>query len=216
MVLVGLYMLYLMVVAWLRPAAAPAIPRHELGGDWREVWRRTGRALVPPIVLIIAVLGSILAGIATPDRGSGGRRCGLAHSCGRAARAGGPHEVAAQRRRRPALRRRPRLDRDDDPGQPVRPGGCAGWHRRADRRRLHLLRASRLRHRHEPLAGLALGRSRGGDAVHHADQRHGVRDPDRRRPLLSGLPGSRRRRHGARGAFERAGGASSARCSWSC
>ena len=66
MVLVGLYMLYLMVVAWLRPKAAPAIPREELGGEWRDVWRRIGRALVPPIVLIIAVLGSILGGIATP------------------------------------------------------------------------------------------------------------------------------------------------------
>ena len=66
MVLVALYMLYLMVVAWLRPKAAPAIPREELGGEWREVWPRIGRALVPPIVLIIAVLGSILGGIATP------------------------------------------------------------------------------------------------------------------------------------------------------
>ena len=66
MVLVALYMLYLMTVAWLRPQAAPAIPRGELGGDWRVVWRSTGRALVPPIVLIIAVLGSILGGIATP------------------------------------------------------------------------------------------------------------------------------------------------------
>ena len=66
MVLVALYMMYLMGVAWLRPAAAPAIPPEELGGDWREVWRRTGRALIPPIVLIIAVLGSILGGIATP------------------------------------------------------------------------------------------------------------------------------------------------------
>ena len=66
MVLVALYMLYLIVVAWLRPAAAPAIPRDELGDDWRELWRRIGRALVPPIVLIIAVLGSIVAGIATP------------------------------------------------------------------------------------------------------------------------------------------------------
>ena len=66
MVLVGLYMLYLIVVAWLRPAAAPAIPRGEPGDDWRIAWRSTGRALVPPIVLIVAVLGSILAGIATP------------------------------------------------------------------------------------------------------------------------------------------------------
>ncbi len=66
MVLVGLYMLYLMGVAWLRPAAAPAIPHAELGRDGRSAWGRTGRALVPPIVLIVAVLGSILAGIATP------------------------------------------------------------------------------------------------------------------------------------------------------
>jgi TRAP-type mannitol/chloroaromatic compound transport system permease large subunit len=31
-----------------------------------ELWRRTGHALIPPFVLIIAVLGSILAGVATP------------------------------------------------------------------------------------------------------------------------------------------------------
>ena len=66
LVLVGLYMLYLMGVAWLRPAAAPAIPHAELGHDGRSAWARTGRALVPPIVLIVAVLGSILAGVATP------------------------------------------------------------------------------------------------------------------------------------------------------
>ena len=66
MVLVALYMLYLAGVAWLRPAAAPAIPRGELGDDWRVVWRQIGRALVPPIALIIAVLGSIMGGIATP------------------------------------------------------------------------------------------------------------------------------------------------------
>ena len=66
LVLVGLYMLYLMGVAWLRPAMAPAIPRGELGQDQREVWRGIARAMVPPIVLIIAVLGSILAGVATP------------------------------------------------------------------------------------------------------------------------------------------------------
>ena len=103
MVLVGLYMLYLMVVAWLRPAAAPAIPRGELGGDWREVWRRTGRALVPPIVLIIAVLGSILAGIATPTEAAAVGAVGslilagarLAPEGGRFARGGGGPLYAA-------------------------------------------------------------------------------------------------------------------------
>ena len=103
MVLVGLYMVYLMVVAWLRPAAAPAIPRGELGGDWREVWRRTGRALVPPIVLIIAVLGSILAGIATPTEAAAVGAVGslilagarLAPDGGRFARGGGGPLYAA-------------------------------------------------------------------------------------------------------------------------
>ena len=99
MVLVGLYMLYLIVVAWLRPAAAPAIPRGELGDDWREVWRRTGRALVPPIVLIIAVLGSILAGIATPTEAAAVGAVGslilagarlAPEGRGRLARGGGP------------------------------------------------------------------------------------------------------------------------------
>jgi len=64
LVLVALYMLYQVGVAWFRPAAAPAIPRSERGGE--GAWRRTGRALVPPVVLIVAVLGSILGGIATP------------------------------------------------------------------------------------------------------------------------------------------------------
>ena len=103
MVLVGLYMVYLMVVAWLRPAAAPAIPRGELGGDWREMWRRTGRALVPPIVLIIAVLGSILAGIATPTEAAAVGAVGslilagarLAPEGGRFARGGGGPLYAA-------------------------------------------------------------------------------------------------------------------------
>ena len=206
MVLVGLYMLYLIVVAWLRPAAAPAIPRGELGGDWREVWRRTGRALVPPIILIVAVLGSILGGIATPDRSGGGGRRGLADPRRRPARAGRRLPTCAQRRRRPALRRGRRLDRDDDPRRPVRPRHHAGRHRRAGRRRLHLLRAARLRHRHQPLAGLACGGPRPRHALDHADQRHGVRHSDRRRPLLAGVQGARRRRDGARGAVQRAGG----------
>jgi TRAP-type mannitol/chloroaromatic compound transport system permease large subunit len=65
--LVGMYIAYQMVVAWLRPAAAPAIPRDELGdANGGAMAVRVAQALVAPIVLIVAVLGSILAGVATP------------------------------------------------------------------------------------------------------------------------------------------------------
>ena len=70
LVLVGLYILYQMVIALLRPASSPAMPR-ERGGGAADRSRRVGHALVAPIVLIIAVLGSILAGVATPTEAAG-------------------------------------------------------------------------------------------------------------------------------------------------
>jgi TRAP-type mannitol/chloroaromatic compound transport system permease large subunit len=63
LLLVGLYILYQLVIAFLRPHIAPAIPREEAG---RVSAGALVRALVPPVVLIIAVLGSILGGVATP------------------------------------------------------------------------------------------------------------------------------------------------------
>jgi tripartite ATP-independent transporter DctM subunit len=66
--LVGLYILYQVVIAALRPASSPAVPRDGKGGPMS---RRVGQALVAPIVLIIAVLGSILAGVATPTEAAG-------------------------------------------------------------------------------------------------------------------------------------------------
>jgi len=66
LVLVGLYLLYLVGVALFRPQAAPAIPQGERDQDKRSLPRRVVTVLVPPLVLIVAVLGSILAGVATP------------------------------------------------------------------------------------------------------------------------------------------------------
>lgn len=67
LLLVGLYILYQLSMAWLRPESSPAIPAEELrSGGGVALVRRLLHALVPPIVLIIAVLGSILAGVATP------------------------------------------------------------------------------------------------------------------------------------------------------
>jgi tripartite ATP-independent transporter DctM subunit len=66
--LVGLYILYQVFIAFVRPASSPPIPRDELlaGRSRKELIIRVFHALIAPIALIVAVLGSILAGIATP------------------------------------------------------------------------------------------------------------------------------------------------------
>ncbi len=67
LVLVGLYMLWLALVATFRPQAMPAIPSAERGSiSGVELALRVSSALVPPVALIVAVLGSILGGLATP------------------------------------------------------------------------------------------------------------------------------------------------------
>ncbi|MGI9302616.1 MAG: TRAP transporter large permease, partial [Gammaproteobacteria bacterium] len=63
-----LYIGYLLVYAALKPDAAPAIDRSQLP--------QTSRAekllsIIPPILLIVVVLGSILAGAATPTEAAG-------------------------------------------------------------------------------------------------------------------------------------------------
>lgn len=63
LMLAGLYILYQLALAWWRPDAGPAIPPSE-GAD--VTGGQVARALVPPVALIVAVLGSILGGVATP------------------------------------------------------------------------------------------------------------------------------------------------------
>jgi tripartite ATP-independent transporter DctM subunit len=67
LLLVGLFVLYILIISWLRPKWAPAIPRAELAAiSPRQLAARMGRALFPPLFLMVAVLGSIFAGIASP------------------------------------------------------------------------------------------------------------------------------------------------------
>ncbi len=63
LVLSGLYIVYQIFVAIVDPKSSPAAPA-ELG---RVTFAEVMSALVPPIALILCVLGSILAGIATPS-----------------------------------------------------------------------------------------------------------------------------------------------------
>jgi TRAP-type mannitol/chloroaromatic compound transport system permease large subunit len=65
LVLVALYLLYQLLIAWFRPDHAPSVPPEAIVHD-TGLAARVLQALVPPIVLIVAVLGSILGGIATP------------------------------------------------------------------------------------------------------------------------------------------------------
>jgi len=62
-VLVGLYMAYVLYVAIRRPQAAPAI--RMTAAERLGLLRRVLLSMVPALALIIAVLGSILGGIAT-------------------------------------------------------------------------------------------------------------------------------------------------------
>ena len=62
--LVMLYIIYLACTAWLRPAAMPALEKNEQQSE--DLARRVLINLLPPLFLIISVLGSIMAGLATP------------------------------------------------------------------------------------------------------------------------------------------------------
>ncbi|GGN19445.1 MULTISPECIES: TRAP transporter large permease [Marinomonas] len=72
LLLVGLYILYVIMVAWLQPHKAPAVPREELrNGSTEPLVILLFKGLLPPLLLIFAVLGSILSGIATPTEAAG-------------------------------------------------------------------------------------------------------------------------------------------------
>lgn len=66
LMLVGLYLAYLIGVAIFRPDAMPAIPAAERNLGMQALLLRSLKVLLPPLALIIIVLGSILAGAATP------------------------------------------------------------------------------------------------------------------------------------------------------
>ena len=66
--LAGLYIAYILMVGWLRPAMAPPAPAEKF--DMAAVWDLF-KAILPPAFLILAVLGSIFFGLATPTEAAG-------------------------------------------------------------------------------------------------------------------------------------------------
>ena len=68
LLLVALYVLYLLGMALFRPTTMPAHTPDD--ADSVTLWRVL-RAIAPPLILIFAVLGSILTGLATPTEAAG-------------------------------------------------------------------------------------------------------------------------------------------------
>ena len=67
LVLAGIYAIYMLTLGWLRPDMAPAIPADERAGmSGRQLLIKMFVVVLPPIALIIAVLGSIIGGVAAP------------------------------------------------------------------------------------------------------------------------------------------------------
>jgi len=63
--LTGMYALYVMVLAFFNKEVAPALPP-EMRSSGMALLKRVVVSLVPPLSLIVVVLGSIFAGVATP------------------------------------------------------------------------------------------------------------------------------------------------------
>jgi len=67
LLLVCLYIIYILGAAHFRPGIAPTVPKEELDAiSPRQLMLRVSKALFPPLFLMVAVLGTIFAGIASP------------------------------------------------------------------------------------------------------------------------------------------------------
>lgn len=64
MLLIVAYMLYIAFVAWRHPHLAPAV--NDNNPELAALWISVLKSLLPPLALIIAVLGSIFYGVASP------------------------------------------------------------------------------------------------------------------------------------------------------
>jgi tripartite ATP-independent transporter DctM subunit len=67
LVLVGLYIIYIIIAAHVNPKNAPAIKKEDIGDlVGKKLAFQVMVSMVPPLFLMVAVLGSIFAGIASP------------------------------------------------------------------------------------------------------------------------------------------------------
>ncbi|MGB0206128.1 MAG: TRAP transporter large permease [Neptuniibacter sp.] len=70
LILIGVYVVYILIYSFVKPESAPALPLDEDVASKREQYIKALKAIIPPLALILIVLGSIFAGIATPTESS--------------------------------------------------------------------------------------------------------------------------------------------------
>jgi tripartite ATP-independent transporter DctM subunit len=71
LILAGLYLLYILLLCVLRPEAGPRGGLDEPVIPLAQKLAHSAKALVPPLTLVVCVLGSILAGVASPTEAAG-------------------------------------------------------------------------------------------------------------------------------------------------
>jgi tripartite ATP-independent transporter DctM subunit len=67
LMLAGLYMVYVIIRAWLNPSLAPPLPREQTNVPFITVISELATSFLPLALLIFCVLGAILFGLATPS-----------------------------------------------------------------------------------------------------------------------------------------------------
>ena len=63
LLLIALYIIYILIYAYFNKEVAPAIPNDE---EYSKIVKEALKVITPPMLLIVAVLGSIFAGVASP------------------------------------------------------------------------------------------------------------------------------------------------------
>jgi tripartite ATP-independent transporter DctM subunit len=67
LLLAAIYCVYIVILGWVWPQAVPAIPEGERNAlPRRELWMKFFKVVLPPLALVLSVLGSIIAGVAAP------------------------------------------------------------------------------------------------------------------------------------------------------
>ena len=68
--LVFMYIIWQIINSYINPSSIP-IKKNDDIKEIKKIYRKAFKALLPPLILIISVLGSILAGLATPTESAG-------------------------------------------------------------------------------------------------------------------------------------------------
>jgi tripartite ATP-independent transporter DctM subunit len=67
LLLAAIYCVYIVIIGMVKPELVPPIPVAERDAvSRRELWMRFFKVVVPPVLLVMAVLGSIIGGVAAP------------------------------------------------------------------------------------------------------------------------------------------------------